>query len=662
MSEEQKNSKKTGDHFSEFSLDEFSRTTFTIDKLCEAIRKDKYGIKFHKSSDNSIGRINEFLEYTDFNDILIQKKGDLNWSFDVQCLISVTSKIRGNKIPFLQLSHDQQLRIKRLNRLLLEEAYPKETPKSTKFFIPPGLLSLVDTFENHYKVAKGEPILIIGPTGVGKSLFIHVFERLYREEHQDEKKHPIVKANCAHFGGDPNMVRSELFGHVEGAYTGAISDKKGLVEMADGGVLVLEEIGDLPLETQATLLTFIETGEYYLLGHGMKKKSSSGKGKKQEDNVPAGDIEKPQKANVQIVGLTNREDYLREDFNHRFFPFYVPPLYERREDILYYFYAMYPDLFDSMKQYEVLLLMAYPWPGNVREIERIGRLLRRKKEDTKGITFSSKSDQSSFEAKRLYNLDPSNPNKLIEALHLQRLYFDLKKHGVDVELLESILNKYQIGLKIDPVNPDINPPFTVGFSGVVQNEVAERYGLKYTYYIEAFRNAYRGLCAFGELFYQHAMSNVNLLDLDKEFIFGDPFDEIVQYPKDQKDRFQKLLKSIFEYLSGIKLNENDIISDNVFERDDFFSMLGESHPGNHLLVSMGFAKPTEEKEKIDPDIYLLKCDDLLKLYFQRILDRAQGNQRKAAELAGMKYTTFRDKLKEYEIEAGRKRKMESRLQ
>ena len=98
-------------------------------------------------------------------------------------------------------------------------------------------------------------------------------------------------------------------------------DKDGLVEKADGGLLILEEVGELPLEVQAMLLTFIETGEYRRLGD-----------------------EEFETATVKVVAATNRESALRDDFRYRFFPYYIPPLRERKNDILYYFHEIFPEL------------------------------------------------------------------------------------------------------------------------------------------------------------------------------------------------------------------------------------------------------------------------------------------------------------------------------
>lgn len=143
---------------------------------------------------------------------------------------------------------------------------------------------------------------------------------------------------------------------MKGAFTDAKADKVGLVEKADGGLLILEEVGELPFEVQAMLLTFIETGEYRRLG---------------DENV--------QKATVKVIAATNRESALRDDFRYRFFPFYIPPLRERKNDILYYFQEIFPGLTKNFSKSEVLLLLTHNWPGNVREIERIGRLLNRKR-------------------------------------------------------------------------------------------------------------------------------------------------------------------------------------------------------------------------------------------------------------------------------------------
>jgi two-component system NtrC family response regulator len=182
---------------------------------------------------------------------------------------------------------------------------------AAKYIVPPGLHTDFFDFLNLCKIAKDNPIMIVGDTGVGKSMFLHVINKLFEQEHGgDTKKHPVCWVNCAHF--EPNLARFELFGHVKGSFSGAIKTTDGSVKIADNGLLILEEIGELPLEVQAILLTFIETGQYKRIGNPTE-----------------------QHANVRIMGATNMENALRNDFRYRFLPFYVPSLYERREDALY---------------------------------------------------------------------------------------------------------------------------------------------------------------------------------------------------------------------------------------------------------------------------------------------------------------------------------------
>jgi len=226
---------------------------------------------------------------------------------------------------------------------------------ANKLIVSPGLQHLIKEFEA-YVVEDTGPIMICGPSGAGKALFLHIYKKLCREKYG--KTCLIKTVNCSHFSGD--LARSELFGHVKGAFTGAAQeDKKGWIEAADNGILVLEEIGDLPKETQANLLTFVETQEFHKVGST-----------------------EIQRAAVQIVGATNREKNLRTDFRYRFFSFYIPPLYERRQDILYYLANKYPQLIATLAPWEVMTLLAYNWPGNVREIENLGRLLMCKKRIT----------------------------------------------------------------------------------------------------------------------------------------------------------------------------------------------------------------------------------------------------------------------------------------
>jgi DNA-binding NtrC family response regulator len=238
-----------------------------------------------------------------------------------------------------------------------------EEPESyfnRKHVIPPRMVETVLRFERHYEAAKGAPVMIVGPSGVGKTMFIDIYKILYSQKDKENADKPIVTINCAHF--DSDLARSELFGYVKGAFTGALKNTDGLIKEADGGLLILEEIGNLSEGTQEKLLTFIETGEYYQVGG-----------------------RKPIRANVQILGATNDDSRLRLDFKYRFFRFHIPPLYERRGDILYYLAAKYPDLVLQLLRNEILALITFNWEGNVRQIETIGKLLLREADTRKDV-------------------------------------------------------------------------------------------------------------------------------------------------------------------------------------------------------------------------------------------------------------------------------------
>jgi len=198
------------------------------------------------------------------------------------------------------------------------------------------------------------PVLITGETGTGKSLlakFVHYKSSV--------RKNAFISINCSAI--PENLIESELFGHTKGAFTGALSDKKGIFEMADGGTLYLDEIGCMPLSLQPKLLSVLEDKKIRRLG---------------------GDSEKP--VDVRIIASTNididksiEEKTFREDLYYRLnvIRVHIPPLRERREDI--------PELCNfwikriggtrdiRLPEGELKKLVHYPWPGNVRELRNI---------------------------------------------------------------------------------------------------------------------------------------------------------------------------------------------------------------------------------------------------------------------------------------------------
>lgn len=198
-------------------------------------------------------------------------------------------------------------------------------------------------------------VLLHGETGVGK-------ERVVRQLHRRSKRHrnTLIRVNCAAL--PEHLIESELFGHNRGAFSGAIKDHRGHFAMADGGTLMLDEIGELPLSLQPKLLRALQEGEIQPLGS-----------------------ERAQRVNVRVITVTNRDlqaevaaGRFREDLYHRLsaFPLQVPPLRDRLEDI--------PLLAGSfLEENRIRLglanlrlsedaesaLLAWNWPGNVRELE-----------------------------------------------------------------------------------------------------------------------------------------------------------------------------------------------------------------------------------------------------------------------------------------------------
>lgn len=216
--------------------------------------------------------------------------------------------------------------------------------------------SMQEVFRLMSKVLDNDStVLITGETGTGKEL-------VARAIHFNSKRRegPFVPVNC---GAIPeNLIESELFGHKKGAFTGAISDKKGLVEMADGGTLFLDEIGELPMLLQVKLLRFLQDHQF----------------------TPVGEV-RPRQADVRIIAATNRdlqeairEGKFREDLFYRLnvIAIHIPPLRERQKDIPLlskHFIETHgkkiKNRIPAITPAAMEKLLTYHWPGNVRELE-----------------------------------------------------------------------------------------------------------------------------------------------------------------------------------------------------------------------------------------------------------------------------------------------------
>lgn len=200
-------------------------------------------------------------------------------------------------------------------------------------------------------------VLILGESGTGKELIARAIHNI-----SNRSKRPLVKVNCATLPA--NLIESELFGHEKGAFTGALDRKIGRFELADGGTIFLDEIGELPVELQAKLLRVLQEGEFERLGNP-----------------------KTMKVNVRIIAATNRnlqqaieKKEFREDLFYRLnvFPIICPPLRDRKEDIpllVKHFCQKYEakigKKITNIPTNVINALMAYDWPGNIRELENM---------------------------------------------------------------------------------------------------------------------------------------------------------------------------------------------------------------------------------------------------------------------------------------------------
>ncbi|TDH26396.1 sigma-54-dependent Fis family transcriptional regulator [Segetibacter sp. 3557_3] len=323
-------------------------------------------------------------------------------------------------------------------------------------------------------------VLIVGESGVGKEVFSQIIHALSARKHN-----PFIAVNC---GAIPEgTIDSELFGHEKGSFTGAVDSRKGYFETVSGGTIFLDEIGEMPLGTQARLLRVLETGEFIRVGSS-----------------------KVQKTDVRVIAATNRElleftqnGKFREDLYYRLstVPIRVPPLRDRPEDIPILFRKFVVDFAERYKTTPVQLdedsrnlLVSYPWKGNVRELKNIAEQ----------ISVLSTEKHIGTEQLRRF-LPETNQNRLPVLAHagtptggsnefanereiLYKLFFDMKKDVTElkkmfVEILqnpssttsaaafarESLLNDYGAtnGEHAAPPTPALAHPTVVNNQPVI---------------------------------------------------------------------------------------------------------------------------------------------------------------------------------------------------
>ena len=290
-------------------------------------------------------------------------------------------------------------------------------------------------------------VLIVGESGVGKEIIPRVIH-----DNSPRRREKYFAINC---GSIPEgTIDSELFGHVKGSYTGAINDSPGYFGVANKGTLFLDEVGELPLATQARLLRVLETGEY----------------------IPVGATE-VRKTDVRIVAATNvnirqaiSEGRFREDLYYRLnsIPIQMPPLRERGEDIILLFRLFALQMAEKYKMDRVVLdddakqlLMHYKWPGNVRQLknitEQISVLSPERKITAQVLSQFIPQDQESTQLATIHREGSGEHSFENEREILYKILFELRGNVNDMRREVSALKKQLDDVRTSsPVTPQVD--------------------------------------------------------------------------------------------------------------------------------------------------------------------------------------------------------------
>ncbi len=305
-------------------------------------------------------------------------------------------------------------------------------------------------------------VLITGESGVGKERFPQILHAYSHRKHGS-----YIAVNC---GAIPEgTIDSELFGHQKGAFTGATSDRKGYFEVADGGTIFLDEVGELPLSTQVRLLRVLETGEFIRVGSS-----------------------KTIKTDVRVVAATNlnipkaiKEGKFREDLYYRLnaIPIQIPPLRQRKEDIYLLFrkfaldfsekYSMPPIRLDETAK---KMLMNYYWKGNVRQLKNITEqisVIEQQREITEDILVNYLPQEEKEVLPALVTKEQEKTfNNEREILY--QVLFDMKRDMNELRKIVSDLqtekgNKaYDYDVKIAPNDNNLMPMQPISLEDIYQ--------------------------------------------------------------------------------------------------------------------------------------------------------------------------------------------------
>jgi DNA-binding NtrC family response regulator len=270
-------------------------------------------------------------------------------------------------------------------------------------------------------------VLIFGESGVGKEAFSQIIHTLSSRKHN-----PFIAVNC---GAIPEgTIDSELFGHEKGSFTGAVDSRKGYFETVNGGTIFLDEIGELPLGTQARLLRVLEAGEFIRVGSSKVQKT---------------DVRVIAATNKDLLELTDRGKF-REDLYYRLstVPIRVPSLRDRKEDIPLLFRKFAVDFAERYKAAPVQmdedaknLLINYSWPGNVRELKNIAEQISVLSQDKQVNAETIRRFIPENSGNRLPMLISSHSGAAASNGHefsnereiLYKLFFDMKKDVTELK-------------------------------------------------------------------------------------------------------------------------------------------------------------------------------------------------------------------------------------
>lgn len=423
-------------------------------------------------------------------------------------------------------------------------------PRNT-WIIPPGLIDLVNRFKARCEIQmkddnnkKFRPLLIHGPTGVGKSLFVDYYAMMYSKVYNKIPK--IAYINCAAL--PEYLIESSLFGHKKGAFTSAFKDKKGYFEEIGDGIIVLEEVGEMPKHTQAKLLLAIETGIFSKVGDYSQLDF-----------------------NGKIIATTNAsKDKFREDLWYRFDPFLIPPIFERRNDILYYLHNFNESILELLTPGIILSIISYNWPGNVREIERVcGVIEENIYRANRSIKFindhSEKNLDIDEDVKMKFYFSSPDKESDFDIFKPEKFKKKLALAKVDHKKIEDCIKTCGISFEVS----SSKHPFKNLKHNIFQYPEAECHEkfFKKTFN-KYFELAHSGYLVFCKLFFMDNSSTFDVLDLS-DFIKDNGYDENLKFKPDEFVNNLKL-PSDLSGNSGSILPHCPVINFSSFCKNNFF--------------------------------------------------------------------------------------------